>query len=151
MRLAISFLLFVFLSPVQNSGPAGSTAPQSNPCDSAKTQQEMTQCSGEQYRKADNRLNAVYAKAIRELQKRIVTAEQNNDADRKKHNEVALQKLRAAERSWIQYRNLHCDASRQQNEGGSISSMVWANCMKEATEQRIEALKHAYESGDTKL
>jgi len=151
LRLATALLLFPILLSAQNSDPAKQSKAQKNPCDWAQTQQEMNQCSGEQYRKADARLNAIYAKLIGLMGKDITAPQQGNDSDGKNYNETAIQKLRAAEKAWIQYRDLHCDAARQQFEGGSISPMVWADCMRTTTDHRIEDLENAYESPDRKL
>jgi uncharacterized protein YecT (DUF1311 family) len=151
LRLATAFLLFAILLSAQNTNPAKQSTSQKSPCDWAQTQQEMNQCSGEQYRKADARLNTLYAKLIGLMEKDIAAAKQENDAEEKNYNEAAIQKLRAAEKAWIQYRDLHCDAARYQIGGGSMSPMVWADCMASTTEHRIEDLKNAYESGDRKL
>jgi len=115
------------------------------------TQQEMNQCSGEQYRKADAQLNSVYTKLVHLMEKDLSEDQQRNDLQQKNFDEMAIQKLRAAEKAWIQYRNLHCDAARHQFEPGSMSPMVWADCMTNTTEHRIEEIKDAYELGDRNL
>ena len=121
------------------------------PCNEAKTQMELNQCAGEQYRKADARLNAVYRKVLEFMQKDLSDAQNEKDADQIKYNQEAITKLRAAEKAWIAYRDLHCDAARHQNEGGSMSPMIWAFCMEQTTSDRVEELKQAYETGDRKL
>jgi uncharacterized protein YecT (DUF1311 family) len=85
------------------------------------------------------------------MEKGLATAQQENDEDQKKYESTAIEKLKAAERAWIQYRDLHCDAAEQQIDGGSMSPMVRAECMRETTEHRIQELKHAYELGDVKF
>jgi uncharacterized protein YecT (DUF1311 family) len=112
---------------------------------------EMNQCSGEQYKKADARLNVVYRKALTLLTTDLDKARNRNDNDETKHVEISIQKLKAAERAWIQYRDLHCDAAGHEYEGGSMRPMMWADCMKLTTEHRIADLKEAYEDGDRKL
>jgi len=61
------------------------------------------------------------------------------------------QTLRTIEKTWIQYRDLHCLDARRQYEGGSMAPMVWANCMTTATNHRIEEIKDAYENPDLSL
>jgi len=112
---------------------------------------ELNQCSGDQYRKADTRLNTVYSKVLGFLQKDLTDAVGQKDAEQVKYNQAAVEKLKATERAWIHYRNLHCDAARHENEGGSMSPMIWALCMEQVTTDRVEELKQAYETGDRKL
>jgi uncharacterized protein YecT (DUF1311 family) len=151
LRLATVFLFFAILLFVQDSNPAKQSTSQKNPCDWAMTQQDLNQCSGEQYRKADGHLNAVYVKLMNMVEKDLAEAQKQSDAERKAYSETVVQKLKAAERAWIQYRDLHCDAARHQYEGGSMSPMVWADCMTTTTDHRIVDLKNAYGSGDRTL
>ena len=130
----LSFAVFVFARDYQKVPERVS---QKGPCDAAMTQLDLNQCYGEQFRKADRRLNNVYASLLKQMQS--------------EKNETAIQKLKAAEKAWLQYRDLHCDAARYEYEGGSMSPMVWAQCMAMTTEHRIEELKAAYETGETKL
>jgi len=106
---------------------------------------ELNQCAGEQYHKADARLNAVYRKVLEIKDKALLEARNHNDSDLIKYNQQSLNKLKAAERAWIQYRDLHCDAVRHEYEDGSMSPMIWGFCMAQTTLDRIEELKSAYE------
>jgi len=145
LQPAIGLLIFwVLISFPFNSKSFEQGTPQHNPCDWAKTQMDMNQCSGEQYGKADARLNALYTKLTRLLEKDTAADQPKRENGRKEHNQTAIQKLRAAERAWIPYRDLHCDAARDQFEGGSMSPMVWADCMTRITDHRIDELKDAY-------
>jgi uncharacterized protein YecT (DUF1311 family) len=148
MRFALVFLFFAILPANQDIKPAEHNAAQEKPCDSAKTQQEMNQCSGDEYHKADKNLNGLYTVVIRSIEKDRMKAEKQNDLDQANCDEKVLQKLKLAERAWIQYRDLHCDAARHQYDRGSISPMVWANCMKETTLHRIQDLRDAYDVGN---
>jgi uncharacterized protein YecT (DUF1311 family) len=89
------------------------------------TQRKMTECSDQQYRESDARLNALYKRVTGLIAKNVVSAQHTKDADQKRYQEIMLQKLRAAEQAWIHYRDLHCDAARHRYEGGSISLMAW--------------------------
>jgi uncharacterized protein YecT (DUF1311 family) len=120
-------------------------------CDDAKSQSELTQCAGEQYHKADARLNSIYRKALETMLKDLSDAQDHKDPDLINYSQQAIEKLKAAERAWIQYRDLHCEAARHQFEGGSMSPMIWGFCMAQTTLDRIDELKSAYEDGDRKL
>jgi len=112
---------------------------------------ELTQCAGKQYHKADARLNAVYRRVLEFMEKDLLDAQTDKDLEQIKYNQDAIAKLKATEKAWIQYRDLHCDAARHQNEGGSMAPMVWAFCMEQTTTDRVEELKQAYETGDRKV
>jgi uncharacterized protein YecT (DUF1311 family) len=122
-----------------------------DPCDSAMTQLELNNCSGDQYRKADAHLNALYGKLMHLLEEDIKRAQNEKDEDQRKNSETAIRKLKATEKAWIVYRDLQCDAARFEYEGGSINPSVWAICMKTVTEHRISDLKDAYETPDRKI
>ncbi len=132
--LTIALVFFAILGSAQKTKEGAEGALQKGPCDAAATQLELNQCYGEQFRKADAHLNNIYANLLKQMQ-----------------SEVAIQKLKVAEKAWIQYRDLHCEAAKYEYEGGSMSPMVWAQCMATTAEHRIEELKAAYESGERKL
>jgi uncharacterized protein YecT (DUF1311 family) len=151
---AVIIILLSSSAPSQTQESEKSQTPSqasSNPCDRVNTQTEMNQCTGDEYRKADAHLNAVYQKLLASLKKNVADAQKANDAQRKGNVEDALQNLKAAEKAWLVYREGHCAAAKQQYEGGSISPMVYANCMQLVTNHRIEELKAAYETPDRKL
>jgi uncharacterized protein YecT (DUF1311 family) len=120
-------------------------------CDEAKSQAELNQCAGDQYHKADARLNSVYQRALDTMQKDLSDAEDHKNSDLVKYNQKAIDMLKAAERAWIQYRDLHCEAARHQFEGGSMGPMIWGFCMAQTTSDRTDELKSAYEEDDRKL
>ena len=144
MHLGTIFLFLILLFSAQDTKSTKQALTQTNPCDWAKTQLEMNQCSGDEYRKANAQLNGLYSTLIASMQKEIAAARQKNDASEEKYNATTLEKLRNAERAWIRYRDLHCDAARSLSEGGSVSALAWANCMTEVTSRRIEELKNTY-------
>ena len=123
----VALLFFAVLASAQNTKQSPEGLPQKGPCDAAATQLDLNQCAGEEFSKADTHLNHIYANLLKQMEG------------------PGLQKLKAAERAWIQYRDLHCDAARYEYEGGSMSPMVFAECMATTTEHRIEDLKAAYD------
>jgi len=126
--LMVALCSFVVFPTQQNNDRHGKEMPQSGPCDAARTQLELNQSFAEEFRKADAHLNNVYANLLNETQG------------------PALQKLKATQSAWIHYRDLHCDAARFEYEGGSMSPMVFAQCMATITEHRIEDIQAAYEN-----
>lgn len=136
-------LLFVTLgSSQQRTSPERGCEPQADPCASASTQTDMNLCHGEQYRKADTHLNAIY--------RRLMDVFSENASKDQKQNEP-IQKLKATEKAWLTYRDLHCSVARDQYEGGSMAPMVWAICMETVTQHRIEELRAAYENPELKI
>jgi uncharacterized protein YecT (DUF1311 family) len=85
------------------------------------------------------------------LQQSADDAKKQKDDGLRKQVETAIQKLRAEQIAWDQYRTLHCDALQQQFEGGTIAPLEWATCMTETANHRIAELKSGYEIGDRKL
>ena len=79
------------------------------------------------------------------------TAVSSNDAASNSYGEQQIQKLKAAEASWLTYRDLHCSAAEYEYDGGSIRPMIQAICLTTVTNNRIEEMKDAYEVRDKKL
>ena len=150
-KMILSFIVFTMLLVAfmpaggQNAKPASTPSSQEPICDRAETQMEINQCSAEKYQKADALLNELYSKLVRQFQTDIMDWTQKHNADQTLYETKGLEELRAAERAWVQYRDLHCEAARQRVEGGSMSPMVWADCMTDVATHRIEELKSAYE------
>jgi uncharacterized protein YecT (DUF1311 family) len=131
----IQFFLSAALLSIAFCGPPAQAQQTATPCDQAVTQVDMNTCSADQYKKADARLNAVYAALLKWL----------------KSDKVATEKLIAAEKEWIRYRDLHCDGVMHQSEGGSIAPLMWSSCMEALTKDRVEEIKNGYETPDVKF
>ena len=134
MRKALGFIVALLAFGLFGlaQAPKKTEREQKSPCDSATAQSDLNQCSGEEFRNADARLNKVYASLLKQMEG--------------EKSDTAIQKLKAAEKAWLQYRDLHCDAARYEYQGGSMSPMVWAQCMTLTTDHRIEELNAAYNS-----
>ena len=87
-------------------------------------QQAMNICAGQAYDKSDKKLNGAYTQ--------LMAAQ--DDAGFK-------EKLKAAQRNWIQFRDTECTFETADNEGGSIHPFVYAGCLKRMTEARTKELK----------
>src|SRR5690349_7114150 len=88
----------------------GGDKQEKGPCPNAMTQAEINRCAGEQFKKADDKLNTVY--------KRI--ADKLSSTDRAN--------LLEAQRAWLKYRDANCIADRQFH-GGSLAPTIEAFCL----------------------
>ena len=103
-------------------------------CDNANTQTELNQCTAMSYQTADDKLNEAYQALVGRLAS----------------NPGSLEKLRAAQRAWIGFRDAECAYESSAVEGGSAQPMVRNGCFKVLTGQRTERVReHAScEEGD---
>ncbi|WP_172117613.1 lysozyme inhibitor LprI family protein [Halomonas hibernica] len=103
-------------------------------CVSPETQAEMTQCSAKTYQAADDALNEAYQALIGRLE----------------NNALSLEKLRVAQRKWIDFRDAECAFESSAVEGGSAQPMVRNGCLEALTKARTQSLQeHAScEEGD---
>jgi len=65
--LTIVLLFCAILGAAQKTKEGAKGVPQKGPCDAAATQLELNQCYGEQFRKADARLNKICASLLKQL------------------------------------------------------------------------------------
>ncbi len=93
-------------------------------CDKAQTQADLNICAEGGFRKADAELNAVYGLLLKEPE--MVPR---------------LDRLKAAERAWVGYRDAQCAFAGSANEGGSMQGMVVQSCARGLTERRTAELK----------
>ena len=92
-----------------------------NPCDDAKTQLDMNFCADKKFQAADAELNRVYKQLM---------AKAENDP-----------KLKAAEVSWLKYRDDNCDYESALYEGGSMRPLIYSSCMERMTKARTDELR----------
>lgn len=92
-------------------------------CDNAQTQTELNLCAQMRFQKADQELNAVYKQLLNLLSK----------------EDKAM--VVEAQRQWLSYRDAHCKLYEKMYAGGSMLSMVVANCKETTTLSRINELK----------
>ncbi|MFV3367289.1 lysozyme inhibitor LprI family protein [Pseudomonas sp. NY15435] len=92
-------------------------------CAGAQTQGEINACTGAAYKASDKRLNDLYGQYRQRL-----------DAGQKKA-------LTAAQKAWLNYRDLSCKFETSSVEGGSGYPMAYGNCLKAMTDQRIKELQ----------
>lgn len=113
-------VLIVVLGLGTGSAVAQTAAPA---CDPNQTQIDLTQCHADEAARWDDLLNIIYRRVIQTL-----------DAE-------GEERLRAAQRAWITYRDLTCEMERMRYDGGSIAPMIEAQCTARLTEQRTRDLE----------
>jgi uncharacterized protein YecT (DUF1311 family) len=89
-------------------------------CD--ENQLMMTTCAVQRWQKADRELNALYGQLMKQ---------DKDDAP----------KLQAAQRAWLQYRDLECTYEGAGDEGGSLQPQDIADCKNRLTRQRVADFK----------
>jgi len=144
------FFLLLFLTNLptlhQDPPPATQNAPATTqPCADAKTQLATNECFGKLFESSDAQLNAAYNHIVNSMKKTLSTSLQKNDQSAVTYNQTAMNKLLAAQRAWLTYRDANCDSIKFQYEGGSIQPTIWSQCMNETTQQRITTLTTAYD------
>ena len=90
---------------------------------SAQTQQEMNAQAGGELRKAEARMDAVYAKVLGKI------------------SNAGKENLQAAQEAWLRFRDQECEFETMGTKGGSIHPMVVAECRRRLTNQRIKDLE----------
>jgi uncharacterized protein YecT (DUF1311 family) len=115
MKLALTLAAVAFAAPAL----AGDID-----CKHAMSQSEMNICADQDYRAADAKLNAAYA--------RLIAAQ--DDAGFKA-------KLKTTQRAWISFRDSECTYETADNEGGSIHPLVYAGCLTRLTKERTKTLE----------
>jgi uncharacterized protein YecT (DUF1311 family) len=101
-------------------------------CSNAVTQQDMNICQQQVWQESDERLNAVYAETVAILQER--------DAEFPLDGASEEDRLRAAQRAWVAFRDANCDAAGYSMRGGSAEPLLVFGCMHQMTEARIVEL-----------
>ncbi|MCX7564978.1 lysozyme inhibitor LprI family protein [Sulfitobacter sp. F26169L] len=111
------------------SAPTAAQAQTAAQCIAPQTQQLMNACAAKEYAQADAALNAAWKPA-----KAFADAIGKGSA------------LLEAQRAWIAYRDIACDAHASPFEGGSMQPLIRATCLSELTAARTRMLLefHAY-------
>lgn len=96
-------------------------------CDDPKTQTEMNICAAEEFKLADKELNETYSRVSKGLEPN--------------HKDALLK----AQRAWIKYKDLACEAYSLQAEGGSMQPMLHNMCLTRLTGERSQFLAEQFE------
>ena len=125
MRKTIIAFLFSACAPVTMAYAQHMNEPDS-PCAGVVITSDLTNCLSKANEKADSQLNA----QCRSLQKLL------DPADR--------QRLTAAERLWVQYRDANCSAEQELYAEGTARYPAYYGCLEAMTRARIKELKITY-------
>ena len=96
------------------------------PCRNVAVTIAMENCFDRAYKAADSGLNQTYSQISKVLQP--------DD----------LQRLKVAQRLWIQLRDATCTAESNLYNGGTASAPAYSACLEEETRQRTADLKTTY-------
>ena len=77
-------------------------------------------------------------------------ADARDDEEQAKLENTAIANLKHAEKAWLSYRDVQCNAAAD-FDPGSIAPMIYSQCLKTLTEHRIADLKSIYEGRGRKL
>lgn len=89
----------------------------------AQTQAQMNQEAAADFKKADTELNKVYPQVLAKL-----------DAEGK-------EKLKAAQRAWVAFRDAQADLEADSARGGSMAPLLRSTSMTQTTQDRIKQLR----------
>src|SRR5919202_4543073 len=123
MKITVTTLFILLLSFALLAAAPAQKREEQSPCGDAQTQAEMNMCAGKKFKAADAELNRVY----------------NELASKVEANYRA--KLKAAEVSWLKYRDDNCDYETALYEGGTMRPMVYSFCLERMTKARTEELR----------
>jgi len=100
-------------------------------CGDAETQDVMNACYAMEFKKSDDWLNQVYRDVLRQL------------------SSEDQQRVRAAQRAWLYYRDLHCGAvGAVQVGGGSLEPTVVYGCRTGLTVARAKEIENDYRAAE---
>lgn len=106
-------------------------------CNSAITMEEMRQCGIDLLAEKDEELNSLYKEVLKKLE--------DHDRISNKHSTgykfESKKKLIEAQRNWVKFKEMDCDAVEAYTCCGSSTSLSVTSCLIDRTEQRIEELK----------
>ncbi|MEG4323402.1 MULTISPECIES: lysozyme inhibitor LprI family protein [unclassified Microcoleus] len=113
------FLVAGFLVPSQASNNRVQIAQQPN-CKSPQTTVDMNICSSQEFKAADTKLNQLYQQILPKI------------------NSKQKQRLIAAQRTWVKFRDETCDYSAGHFEGGTLAAPIYVSCKAKVTQDRVK-------------
>jgi uncharacterized protein YecT (DUF1311 family) len=120
LLLLAAFLCYDSIARAQHMNSAGA------PCRNVAVTLALENCFDKAYKTADSGLSQRYSEISKVLQP--------DD----------LQRLKVAQRLWIQFRDATCTAESNLYNGGTASAPAYSACLEELTRQRTEDLKTIY-------
>jgi uncharacterized protein YecT (DUF1311 family) len=120
LLLLTAFICYDSIARAQHMNSAGA------PCRNVAVTIAMENCFDKAYKAADSGLNQTYNQISKVLQP--------DD----------LERLKAAQRLWIQFRDATCTAESDLYSGGTASAPAYSACLEELTRHRTADLKTIY-------
>jgi uncharacterized protein YecT (DUF1311 family) len=126
MKIAIhcGLMLLMFIA----SGSAQQMNEKDSPCTGTAVTSDLVDCLSKAQKSADTTLNSAY--------KNVLDYFRNRRED--------TERLRTAERLWLQYRDANCDAERGLYDVGTGASPAYLACVESMTRARTKELKVMY-------
>jgi uncharacterized protein YecT (DUF1311 family) len=121
MRLMIVFCVMPYMAMAQDVD-----------CENALAQQEMNFCAEQVWQAEDATLNETYASALAVMQEA--------DASFAPEGDTEEDRLRTAQRAWVEYRDAACDSAGYAMRGGSAEPLLIYGCMAMLTKERTAQL-----------
>jgi uncharacterized protein YecT (DUF1311 family) len=121
MRLMIVFCVMPYMAMAQDVD-----------CENALAQQEMNFCAEQVWQAEDATLNEAYASALAVMQEA--------DASFAPEGDTEEDRLRTAQRAWVEYRDAACDSAGYAMRGGSAEPLLIYGCMAMLTKERTAQL-----------
>ena len=118
--LLAAFLYYDCIARAQHMNSA------SAPCRNVVVTVDMENCFDKAYKSADSGLNQMYSQISKALQPED------------------LERLKVAQRLWIQFRDATCTAESNLYNGGTASAPAYSACLEELTRLRTADLKTIY-------
>lgn len=122
----LTMMLICFTSvwmPIQAQGGDDSL------CESLATT-DLLECASDRFASADEKLNSTYQEIIQLPESRA-------------------SEFREVQRSWIRFRDSHCDKIHDESEGGSEANIERIFCLAALTEDRTRELESAGSASDS--
>lgn len=123
MKIAVLAFCIAFLSSALTALPALADDLATYSC--AGNTMEQHECLGKAFKEADQELNTTYQSLIRLV---------------RNHGEEWVKDLRAAQRKWIEFRNLNCTFYGNYLQGGTGSGLYLSACKVRMTKERAAEL-----------
>ena len=135
-RILISTLKLIPIATVLGIAATPFSAAQTPDCsDSAQmTQLAMNFCASEEFSAADAELNATWKIVFPEIKSRAAGGDDNPQKD-------WPARVLEAQRSWITFRDAHCESVSFAYRGGSIEPLIFQTCRTDLTRQRTKQIK----------
>jgi len=114
----------LFASPV-------ALAQSNDPCQTLSSTIENNACAEQEFKAQDSILNGAYNRLLGEL-----PAENSPGVGGNSPRNLVI----VAQRKWVTFRDADCSAHEKIFQNGSVRTVVYLDCLREHTEQRIKEL-----------